>query len=303
MLPGAWAVGQAGNQRLPAVLRRAIAAANTLRFTGHRIVTVLRDGQSSRHEEIVMRDGPRLRIEFPSSGAYAGQVIVENGRERRHFLPAANEIRTLPTRREEGLKRLRALARNGRVTTEAGDRIAGLETVEVIVRDASGNLLQRLAIEPDSGMVLRRRVYNATGTEVGGFVFTKVDLNPGPFDPSLFRIQRRGAKLTTPWDELRKVAARSGFAPVGLPESTGYHLDTVRIARLPDGPVLVQTYIGPGGRLSLYQVKAVVSPERLRREARGIVRTLSWSADGRNFVLLGPQDEGTLAKLKASVGR
>jgi hypothetical protein len=250
-----------------------------------------------------MRDGPLLRIEFPTRGAYAGQVIVENGKERRHFLPTTNEIRTLPTRREEALQRLRRLARTGKVETEAGGWIAGLETIEVVARDGAGNLVQRIAIDPNSGMVLRRRVYDATGTEIGGFVYTKVDLNPGPFEPSLFRIDRRGAQMTTPRDELRKIASRSGFAPLGLPESTGFRLDTVRLAKLPDGPVLLQTYIGPGGRLSLYQVKAVVSPERLRRQARNGVHTLSWSADGRNFVLLGPQDDGTLAKLKASVGR
>lgn len=304
VLPIALAVGQSGDQRgLPPVLRRAMAAANKIRFTGHRTVTVLQDGESSRHEEIVMRDGPRLRIEFPSKGAYAGQVIVEDGKQRKHYLPATNEVRVLPTRREEALVRLRRLARNGKVSTEPGDRVAGIPTVEVVARDAAGNLLQRIAIDPESGLVLRRRVYGATGNEIGGFVFTKVDLSPEPFDRSLFRIERRGAKVTTPWDELRRVAARGGFAPIGLPASTGFRLDTVRLARLPDGPVLLQTYMGPGGRLSLYQVKAVVSPDRLRRQARGGVRTLSWSADGRNFVLLGPQDEATLAKLKATVGR
>ncbi|RYG22428.1 hypothetical protein EON82_17115 [bacterium] len=304
LIPAPWAAGQAKDQRgLPPVLRRALAAANTLRLTGRRTVTVLEDGQSIRHEEIIMRDGPRLRIEFPSRGAYAGQVIVEDGKQRKHYLPANDEIRILPTRREEALARIRRWARNGKVSTEKGARIAGLPTVEVVARDASGNVVQRLDVNPASGLVLRRRVYSATGSEMGGFVYTKVNLNPEPFDPSLFRIERRGAKVTTPWDELRRLAKRSGFAPLGLPESTGFRLDTARLAKLPGGSVLLQTYMGPGGRLSLYQLKSAVNPERLRRQAKRGVQTLSWSADGRHFVLLGPQDQATLAKLKAAVGR
>ena len=289
-------------QALPPVVKRALTAAGTLRYTGRRIVTVLRDGQPDRHEEIVMRDGPRMRIEFPSEGAYAGQVIVEDPSERRHFLPESNEVRVLPTRREEGLQRLRALVRTGGVTTSPGDRIAGLPTVEVFVRDAAGNPIQRLSIEPESGMVLRRRVYDATGVEVGGFVFTRIDLSPGAFDPAIFRIERKGVTTTTPLDALRRLARKSGYAAVSLPESTGFRLEGVRVARLPEGDVLVQTYLGTGGRLSLYQLRAAVSPDRLRRQGARRLNALSWAEGGATFVLLGPQDDATLARLRKSLG-
>ena len=287
---------------LPPALRRALAASATLRYTGRRLVSVLTDGQLDQHEEIVMRDGAQTRIEFPAAGAFRGQVIVEGAKERRHYLPEENEVRVLPPRREEGLQRLRALARSGAVAVEPGERIAGFPTVGILVRDAAGNPLQRLAIEPKTGMVLRRRLYNATGTEIGGFVYTKVDLNPRAFDPSLFRIERKGAQTTTPWDTLRRLARREGFAPVGLAESTGFRLDEARVRRLPEGNVLVQNYVGPGGRLALFQFRAAVSPERLRRQGRNVLHNVSWTTDGTTYVLLGPQDEATLARLKGAVG-
>jgi len=285
---------------LPPVLARAIQASAKLRFAGRRTVTVLRDGQPRRHEEIVMRDGPRTRVEFPADGDYAGQVIVENAAERRHFLPAANEVRVLPPRREEGIQRLRALAKQGRVATAPGDRVAGVATIEVTVADAAGNPLQRLAIDPVSGMLLRRRLYDATGVEIGGFVYTRIDLAPAPFDPALFRIDRKGVQTTTPWDTLRRLAKSGDYQAVGLAESTGYRLDGVRIAR---GPLLLQQYVGPNNRrLFLYQLRNAVDSAQLQKRAARL-HSLSWSSGDLTFVLLGPQDDATLARLKESVGR
>ena len=287
---------------VPPILLHAIQASDTIRFTGRRTVTVLKDGQPDRHEEIVMRDGPQLRIEFPREGSYAGQVIVEDGNERRHYIPRTNEVRVLPTRREEGLQRLRALARAGGVTTEGGDRIAGYATTVLVVRDAMGNPLQRLAIEPESGMVLSRQVYDATGVQIGGFTFTRVDLSPGPFDPSLFRIERKGVRTSTPRDELQRKARQGGYPAVGLAESTGFRLEGVGLRRLPVGTLLAQNYSGPGGRLSLYALRAAVDPATLRKQGGKRLRSVSWVDGGVTYVLLGPQDDSTLARLKAAVG-
>ena len=287
---------------VPPLLRRAIQASKTARYTGRRTVTVLKEGQAARHEEIVVRDGPRVRIEFPREGGYAGQVIVEDGGQRRHFIPRTNEIRVLPPRQEEGLQRLRALARSGNVATEPGDRIAGYATRVLVVRDAVGNPLQRIAVEPDSGIVLGRQVYDATGVQVGGFVFTKIDLNPGSFDPALFRIERKGVRTSTPWQTLARLAARSGYRPNGLPESTGFRLDGASLRRLPSGDALVQNYSGPGGRLTLVQLRAAVDPASLRRQGGRRLRSLSWNERGVTWVLLGPQDDATLARLRDEVG-
>ena len=295
------AVAQRAAPAIPPVLRRAIKASATLRFTGRRTVTVLRDGQPDRHEEIVMRDGPRVRIEFPRTGTYAGQVIVETAAERRHFLPRTNEVRVLPSRREDGLQRLRALARTGRVSTVPGERVAGFATVEIVVRDPDGNVLQRLAVEPRSGMVLSRQIYDPTGAPVGGFAFTSVDLDPGAFDPAIFRIERKGVRRTTPEETLRRLAKRGGYIAVSLPESSGFRLDGVRIAKLSQGEVLVQSYVGPGGRLSLYQLRASVDPEKLRRQGGRRLNALNWTDAGVSFVLLGPQDAATLARLRGAL--
>lgn len=285
---------------MPSVLQRALRASNALRFTGRRTVTVLKEGRPDTHEEIVVRDGPQIRVEFPRDGAYSGQVIVENGTERRHFNPATNEVRILPARHDEGLQRLRAIARTGGISVAPGERVAGYATTEVLVRDAAGNPLQRLSIEPESGMVLRRIVYDATGLQVGGFVYTRVDLAPGNLDPALFRIERKGVQTTTPWDALRRLARKNGYAAVGLPESTGFRLDAVHMARPAGTPALHQVYVGPGGaRLSLIQLRGPVEVGELRKKR---LNALSWTDGGLTFVLLGPQNDAALARLRAAVG-
>lgn len=296
------ATAQRGEGRLPPVLRKVIAASATLRYSGHRTVTVLRDGKVDRHEEVVMRDGDRLRIEFPKGSPYSGQVIVEQGGQRRHWVPAENQVRLLPARREEGLQRLRALARSGRIEVGPGERLAGYATREVTVRDGAGNVIQRLSIEPRTGAVLRRRIFDAVGTEVGGFVFTQIDFSPGQWPATLFQIERKGAEMVTPWDQLRRLAKRQGFSPVGLATSTGYRLDNVRIAKLADGPVLAQTYTSAGGRVSLFQLHTQISPERLKLLLkRGTLRSRSWTTGGRSFVLMGSVSEAELDKLRAAV--
>ena len=286
---------------MPPALQRAIQAADSLRFTGRRTVTVLKDGQPDSHEEIVVREGPQVRISFPNDSTYAGQVIVEDGANRRHFNPATNEVRVVPARKEDGLQRLRALARSGRVAALPGDRIAGYPTTELFVRDAVGNPLQRLSIEPESGMILRRIVYDATGVQAGGFTYSRVDLDPAPFDPALFRIERRGVQTTTPWDDLRRASRKGDYAAVGLPEATGFRLDAAHLARVAGTPVLLQKYSGPGGGvLTFYQLRGAVDPIDLRRNAKRL-HVLSWTEDGLTYVLIGPQGDAALARLRAAI--
>ena len=292
----------ASTKALPPALKRALAVSDTLRFTGRRTVTVLKDGQPNTHEEIVVRDGPQVRIEFPPNGAYSGQVIVENATERRHFNAATNEVRVLPSRKDEGLQRLRAIVRAGRVDASPGERIAGYDTTDFLIRDAAGNPLQRLSIEPESGMVLRRTVYDATGVQAGDSVYTRVDLNPAPFDPALFRIERKGVQTSTPWDDLRRLARKGGYAAVGIPESTGFRLDTVRGAKPGGVPALLQKYSGPGGGvLTFYQLREAVDPSRLRQSVGRRLHTLSWTDGGLTYVLIGPQNDAVLGRLRASL--
>jgi negative regulator of sigma E activity len=267
------------------------------------VIEFRRQGQPVRYSEIVTRDGPNTRIEFPDGSLYEGQIIVETAKERRHYFPDKNEIRVLPPRREEALHRLGRLARNHEkfmLSTVAGATIAGVKTSQVLVKDRAGNVMQRIYIEPRSGLLVKRQVFDPVGTQMGLYEFTRLRMNPR-IDPLLFRLERKGAKVIRPIDTLRQVAASKGFQPAFLRPTTGYHLHFSRMHQ-PDGnDVLMQFYGSDKGRLSLYQTKAGLDPEKLSKFGRGQVNVYTWKQNGYTLALVGNQDRETLRKLAAGI--
>jgi len=284
---------------LPTLLRKAIANANKIRYTGTRIVEFRRP-QPETHTEYITRDGTRVRVDFPTGSSYSGQVVVEDGGQRRHFVPEANEIRILPPRREEAFMRLvREVSRGGRakrIGVAGGETIAGRNTQQIIVYDRDGNVMQRLFLDTETGALLKRQMYDAVGTEVGMFVFTEIDFHP-KIARGTFRLERKGAKIVTPYDELLRTADKEGFDALSLPRSTGYKLDFVKTFDAAGNRVLLQVYNSPQAKLSFFQIKGLVPQERIDRFARGDVKVKSWQDNGRTYVLVGALDEEALSRL------
>ncbi|MEZ0324780.1 MAG: sigma-E factor regulatory protein RseB domain-containing protein [Fimbriimonas sp.] len=287
----------------PPVLKRALLAGPKLRYVGTRVIEFRRQGQPVRYTEIVTRDGPNTRIEFPSGSMYEGQIIVETSKERRHFFPDKNEIRVMAPRREEALHRLARLANSGGkfvISAAEGSGIAGVRTSQVVVKDQAGNVVQRLYIEPRSGLLVKRQMFDPVGTQMGLYEFTRLKMNP-KIDPLLFRLERKGAKVIYPIDTLREVAASKGFRPAFLRTTSGYALHFSRMVQ-PDGnDVLMEFYGSPKGRVSLYQTKAGLDPEKLAKFGRGQVNVYTWKQNGYTLALVGNQDRETLRKLAASI--
>lgn len=282
----------------PPILRKAFQNAQKLRYAGTRTVEFRRGGSDDRHDEVITRDGSNIRIEFPEGSKFAGQIIVENSRERKHFFPDRNEIHILPPRREEAFDRLlRLLSGKNRVviSTAPGQSVAGRRTEQVVISDRSGNVMQRLYIEPDSGLILKKQLFDPVGAPVGGFEFRTVDMNPR-VNRGFFRIVRRGATVLTPADLLERLAKERGFAVVVLPLSSGYRLEGSFARDIGGSDVLVQMYGSKAGRrLTLFQLKKAVSPDRLRAFARDEdLKSVTWQSGGRTFVLVGNLDESAL---------
>jgi hypothetical protein len=144
---------------VPWLLHRAIHSAKNAHYTGRRTIEFVHQGKSLHHDEIVFRDGDRTRVEFPEGSKFVGQIIVEDTGGRKHYFPDRNEVLVLPPRREESFDRLlrlvmRAKGKKVGLTVAAGDTVAGFQTRQVVVSDESGNVTQRIFIEPKSGVVL-----------------------------------------------------------------------------------------------------------------------------------------------------
>lgn len=291
----------AAQSSVPPVLRKAIERAPHAVYSGRRIVEFKQGSEIQRHEEIIFRRGSQVRVEFPQGSRYTGQVIVESKDERRHFYPDRQEIEVMPPRREETLMRLVRLAndRKYRLATVAGEVVAGRRTQQVVVSDKDGNVVQRLFIDPVTGVLLKRRLFDRIGTPVGLFEFTTFNARPHLRD-SLFVLQPRGVRLVTPADKLRTLAAEHRVPYWVLPPSSGFRLLHSRMMKS-ETPVLTQVYSSKKTRLSLFQMRGPVSRDRLRRFTRGDFNVKTWETSGWTLVLVGDVDASALGRLASQV--
>ncbi len=291
-----------GVDQIPPILRQAIRKMSSVRFSGTRTVEVLEGSNRERHVEYVLRDGPRTRTWFPSASPYAGQVIVETPRERRHYYPGRNEIYVTPPRREEAVARLMRLGRRSgiRVTVKDGPAIAERPTVQVSLLEGSGNPIQHLWIDREQAVILKRELFDAVGTRVGFFEFTDIDYRPR-INPGDFELDRKGAKVVTPVDQLARLAKQGGLNAVRLPDSEGYRLEWVR--RLPGGRVTViqQAYSKGDVSLSFFHAGAEVNLPMLRRTQKGF-ESFSWTQQGNTYALLGNVGADELRRLARLLG-
>lgn len=309
VLIGLLAAGIAQAQReaeIPPVLRKALGAAATLRYSGERIVEFKTGPDRRRIVEYVLRDGPRTRIEFPDDSPYRGQIIVEDANERRHFFPDRNEIRILPPRGEEVARRLRSflaksMQRGFRVAVSDGGEVAGFATQAIVINDPKGNAAQKLWIEPRTGTVLKRELFDPVGGRVGLFQFTRINLRPS-LAPKDFEIDRRGAKVITPEHAAREIASRMGLQPALLPASSGFRLESARSMRQRGPEFLALAYVGAEGRFTLFQLKEPVSENRLRRMARGSLSTYAWTRGAEHLALVGELPEARLHEIARLLG-
>lgn len=287
------------------LIRHAMTTQSQVRFAGTRVVEVRIAGERRRHVEHVLRDGPRQRIEFEASSPMSGQIVVEDGERRMHFLPGRNEIRVSPPRRDAAMARLRQLlvaARSGRVRVDVTDGpvTAGLATKRITFSDPQGNPLTLLDLNPRSGIVVRREVRDATGARVGFYEFTSLRLQPnaGPED---FRIVRRGAKLVYPQQELQRASRQLGVPALVLPDTEQFALEAIRVVEIGDTSVIEATYTGELGRLSMYIFKGSIDYTRLRRLAAESMSLARGARGEATFVLMAEIPAAALSEMTQNV--
>ncbi len=287
------------------LLRKTLDAAAHLRYTGIRTVTLRAGVDRQVHTELIEKQGDKTRVEFPKDSPYHGQVIVESDQERRHFFPAKNEIRVLPPRREKGFARLERMASGPgarrRLHVSDGGMLAGLHTELVTLTDPMGNPLQKLWIEPRSGVLLKRELYDRTGVLQGGFEFTQINLNPR-IDGRDFRLAIKGVKVLSLRDDLRALALRLKLPEISLASDAPYQLDAVRMQDLGGQQVLVQQYSNDERRFSFFLLRGAIDPSRLQKQA-GNLRSLIWQKDGVSCVLLGDLDDTEMQDVSRRLGR
>jgi hypothetical protein len=283
------------------LLGRVMRAQTELRYVGRRLVEFRGLGERQRRIEIVTRDGLRVRTEFPADGPGAGQIIVENQRERRHYFPDTNEIHVSPARQEIPIMRLRETLRNVRergwkIVTREGGTVAGIRAVQIDFADPDDNVIQRLLVDPTSALVLKRELFDRIGGRVALMEFQSVDLTPTLREDD-FTITRRGARIVTIDELANRLAARLRLRPARLPATSGYVLGEARTLPLGPATALELAFFGPGGTFSVFHVRAEINPRRLRMRLGPRAAARSWKDGEVSIAVVGDMPQPELDRL------
>lgn len=291
----------AGAQGEPAdpLLRRVLEAGRKARYAGERTVEYRRGLERRVQAELVLKDGPRYRIEYLPGSPLAGQVVIEDGLRRWVVRPGEAAIEEGPARGDDSLARLRLqLADRRRFVTTIGDGepIAGLPTRRVEVADRRGIVVQRIWVHAATGIILKREIFGPAGGKLGAFEFRRIDLQPR-FAPDDFEAPGKPEARRDPFLRLRELARAEGFLPAHLPPGTGFVLDSVEVRPLLGRRVLMQVYHGGGRVVTLYQLPLLGRSGPLRIARKAGLNSYSWQRDGRSFVLVSGLPEERLREL------
>lgn len=286
------------------LLRKAMMAQKNLRYAGVRTL-ILRTGVEEQvSTERIWFDRGQLRIEFAGKSPNAGQVVVVSDGKRYHYFPEANEIQVRPSRGEE-LFRLGEVFRSGAkpVFSESdGGRVAGRGTRVLQVSDKKGNVSAKLWIDPETGMILKREMFDPSGRRVGAMEFT--DFTPKTsFDADDFRIVRKGARIVTIEQSFEQMAKRLGLPNLKLAESSGYSLELVRPVRLPEGKKALSAAYSREGkpRITLFILPENVNENRLTIAQGGRMNSAVKQVGQVRIVLIGALPKSELESLLGEV--
>lgn len=282
------------------LLEKILRGSRSARYSGVRYQEVFVEGDWRRGTEVVISDRDRHRTEFGADSSAPGQIVVDNGKKRLVFNPKANEIQVLPRNREDFLGRLRGLGEGPtgggiEVVREPGTNIAGRRTDILAIKERKGNVLQKMWVDLDSGVILKREAFDLSGRRVALMEFSKINFNPKISDED-FKITRPGARIIMPEGLLKNLAAKEGFIANHLTDNE-FELESVRVRKMGDVKVLIQLYGSMQGKVTLFQFKGDADRNRLSKFGGRMGQSYLWTDDGVSYVLLGNVPEERLIKL------
>ncbi len=284
------------------LIQRLMDQKQKVRFSGVRVVQHIERGVRRLMTESVVRDGVRIRTEVLHDSEVKGQISVEDDHKRLVWSPATNEIREMPARESEAMFRLARIFAKGESKSEVketdGGSIAGFPTRQLEVDNSKGGVVSRAWIDPAHNVLLKLQTFDPRGDLVGSIEFTSVQFNP-TINASTFRIDKPGARLVTPYDDLKRLSAEMGFKPMQLPR--GWTLLSVRKLEPKGVKVLMQLYGNQRSRVSFFMIQGPVNADRLKRIEGRNVNSYVWENNGMRFALLGDPSEQDLRQLASHI--
>lgn len=287
------------------LMKRVMEMRGKVKLSGIRVVQHLDQGERKVVTEKIIRDGVRIRAEV-TDGPLKGQISVEDSRNRLVWSPANNEIRTNPAREEEFFLRMgRTMGGPERMRRPVfadtdGGRIAGVATRLLEMKTPTGQVVSQAWVDPVHGVILKFQTFDREGKRNAYLEYTSVKFDVA-VNASTFQINKPGAKVVTPDDDLRRMSRELGFKPFRLPANSSWKLIGVRKLDANGSKILMQHYKGDKARVSLFLIRGQVDPERLGKIQKDGSRVYVWDQDGLKMALIGNLSSEELSRLAGTV--
>ncbi len=168
----AWPVGAFGtsspSEQAQQLLQRTRQAAATHDFTGTATVT-WRDGTTVRRAQVQVTDADGT-VE-----ARVGNDVVYDSGARTYVKDGSRWTSIAVDPSADGV--VPGVGAHWKLTTRTGPQVAGRATTEVVATRRDGTVVQRVAVDDGTGLLLKREVVARDGTVERSLTFTEIDLD------------------------------------------------------------------------------------------------------------------------------
>lgn len=282
-------------------LERMEHAERTVALDGVRVTQFFLPVPLPPVEEHILRAGVRYRVEYLQPPRRRGEVLIDDGLHRFHYLPQLKKVHVLPSdqplllrRRRELLERLRK--REMVLEVKGVEPIAGRRAVLLEAKTRQGQPLRRWWVDREYGVILRMEELSPRGevrmrTEYVRLTLPAV-IPPERFVPR-FPAQARRQDVLPPSRVFNSVEEAQPLVPFTIrqPQALpkGFRLVEVRMRLVRQRPLVSLHYTDEVSSLALFQTRLPLRADApLWKSLTPLgARVESWRDGDVNLVLIG----------------
>ncbi len=282
-------------------LERMARAERTVALEGVRVTQFFLPEPLPPVREYIVRLGVRYRVEYLQPTPRRGEVLIDDGLQRFHYLPRQKKVQILPSdqpqtlrRRQDMLDRLRR--RELLLTVRDAEPIAGRHSVLLEATTADRKPLRRWWIDREHGVILRMEELTPRGEVRMRSEYIRLtaptEVPPERFEPRFPR-QAVQQNILPPARVFNSVSDAQPFVPFTIRQPRelprGFRLLEVRVRPVRMRPLVSLHYTDEVSSLLLFQTRLPLRPDApfLRTLAPLSTRVDVWSEGDVNFALLG----------------
>lgn len=296
-------------------LERTEHAERTVALEGVRVTQFFLPIALPPVREHILRAGIRYRVEYLQPPRRRGEVLIDDGLRRFHYVPQLRKVHVLPSdqplilrRRRELLERLR---RKEMVLEVKGvELVAGRRAVLLEAKTAQGQPLRRWWIDREYGVILRMEELTPRGevrmrTEYVRLTLPAV-IPPERFAPR-FPAQVGKQDVLPPSRVFASVEEAQPLVPFTIrrpqPLPKGFQLAEVRVRIVGQRPLVSLHYTDEVNSIALFQTRLPLRADTplLRSLAPLGARVEAWRDGDVNLVLIGNAPAEVFEQMRKAV--